>query len=202
MGEEKENKTKKPGLLHRSCRAAVPHSSLFMPCCVAAPCRARWCGGCRPPLLAQVRAIAPGWHHAAEQCSGIGSGCPGRESIKSPHRGISEKKRGGCLLGPSPGNSAPLPPTPAPGHAQGPLGEQSIARIQPRRNKHMILRRHAGCRDNSFFASPRGSERVSLCCPAVCRVRLSRCNPIARFACLVAGRRWGGDAVFTSGHEL
>lgn len=30
----------------------------------------------------------------------------------------------------------------------------------------MILRRHAGCRDNSFLASPRG-ERVSLCCPAV-----------------------------------
>lgn len=66
----------------------------------------------------------------------------------------------------------------------------------------MILRRHAECRDNSFFASPRGSERVSLCCPVVCCVRLSRCNLIARFACLVAGRGWGGDAVFTSGHEL
>lgn len=59
----------------------------------------------------------------------------------------------------------------------------------------MILRRHAGCRDNSFLASPRG-ERVSLCCPAVCRVRLSRCNPIARFAYLVAGRGGGGRTQF------
>lgn len=63
----------------------------------------------------------------------------------------------------------------------------------------MILRRHAGCRDNSFFASPRGSERVSLCCPAVCRVRLSRCNPIARFAYLVAGRAWGRKRSFCLG---